>query len=154
MRNQPSIRSPWVASQKSKPFGKLDSNTAHQGHQTPEASRWASHPSRAWWPSTHPRPWHKLWSQLKHVRPGKRSMTAKTPPKIVFLHKHMNQGGLETLLIERSMDKLLMHQLLHLPLRPQHAQNLWLLIAQLVAIQPGIAASPQPHRLKLISDSV
>ena len=66
----------------------------------------------------------------------------------------MNHRGIEALLMERLMHQLEIPQLLHLTRWTQHAKNPWLLVHQLVAIQPGIDTSCQARRFQLVSDTI
>ena len=66
----------------------------------------------------------------------------------------MNHGGIEALLIQDLMHNLMMQKLRHLTGWTQNAKNPWLLVNQLVAIQPGIVTSLQPRRFNLIGDTV
>ena len=66
----------------------------------------------------------------------------------------MNHGGIEALLIQDLMHNLMMQKLRHLTRWTQNAKNPWLLVNQLVAIQPGISTTGQPLLFNLIADTV
>ena len=66
----------------------------------------------------------------------------------------MNHRNLQALLIEDPMQNLMMQKLLHLTPWTQNPKNSWLLVNQLVAIQPGIVTSRQPRRFNLVGDTV
>ena len=66
----------------------------------------------------------------------------------------MNHGGIEALLIQDLMHNLMMQKLRHLTGWTQNAKNPWLLVNQLVAIQPGISTTGQPRGFNLIVDTV
>ena len=66
----------------------------------------------------------------------------------------INHRGIEALLIERLMHQLEIHQLFRLTRWTQHTKNPWLLVNQLVAIQPGISTTGQPRWFLLVSDTV
>ena len=64
----------------------------------------------------------------------------------------MNHRGLQSLLVHRLMNKLMVQKLLRLTGRTQNPKDSWLLANKLVAIQPSIETSSQPGRLNLIRD--
>ena len=66
----------------------------------------------------------------------------------------MNDRGLQTLLIQHLMNKLMMRKLLRLTGRSQNAKHTWFLTNKLVAIQPSVETSSQPGRLHLIRDRI
>ena len=97
----------------------------------------------------------KLWSQLKHSSAGQEIHDRKDPTQNRFISTNMmNHRSLETLLIQGLIHKLLIQKPLLFSLRTLNAEDPWLLINKLVAIQPSIEASSQSRRLHLIRNRI
>ena len=94
-----------------------------------------------WWLRTEGLTWHEI-----HHR-------EHTPQDRLVSTNAMNGRGIEALLMERLMHQLEIPQLLHLTRWTQHPKNPWLLVDQLVAIQPGINTTGQPRRFLFVGDT-
>ena len=64
-----------------------------------------------------------------------------TPQNRLVSTNAMNHWSFQALLIQDPMHNLKVQKLLNVTFRTQNAKNPWLLINQLVAIQPGIETS-------------
>ncbi|GIS14417.1 MAG: hypothetical protein CM15mP116_10000 [Synechococcus sp.] len=66
----------------------------------------------------------------------------------------MNHGGIEALLIQDLMHNLMMQSSATSRAGRRMRRTPWLLVNQLVAIQPGISTTGQPRGFNLIVDTV
>ena len=85
------------------------------------------------------------WRQIHHCK--------DTPQDGLVSTNVTNHRSLQAVLTERSMHLLEIHQLVRLTRWTQNPKNPWLLVNQLVSIQPGIEPPGQPRWFNLVGDT-